>query len=236
MSAIGQQESIGLPRLPDGPLKVVHGHCRVAAARLLGWTEMDAIIDETPMTPTEVAAMQLASFCRADLNPMERAFAYDRLSREPEMTAAKVASIAGTSESQVSRLRALVGVKPEIQELVATGKLGASLAVLLSLVSPEDRYQEILHCASAGTLTRANLEQAQKLVRGPRRFGRTPRAAMPSRCIVPIGKGCQIVLSATVRSLSEVIGVLTEFLERVRQERGDGLTAFAGVQGSSPGV
>src|SRR5690606_8644406 len=126
------QVPIRLRRTRDGRLVVLDGHCRLAAAIDLGWTDIWAIVEESPMSESEIVTVQLATQCRFGLNPMERAFAYDRQLKEDGMTAARVAAIAGVSEAQVSRTRALADIRPELQEMVAQGVVGPSLALLLN--------------------------------------------------------------------------------------------------------
>lgn len=221
---IGQQEPVRLRRLPDGSLAIVDGHIRMSALLRLNRTEVDAIIEEASLIPEEVRLRQLASFCRTDLNPLERGIAYDRALRQDGMTAAKLAAIAGTSEAMISRYRALVGVRQEVQELVIVGKLGVSLAVPLSLTTPEERFQALLQRAKAGTLTRADLDGTRKRMR------RTRAASISKphrpRNVIQLGQGCSVKLGATIRSLDQVVDLMAEYVRRFRD----------GVLGPSDGM
>lgn len=220
---IGQQEPIRLRRLSDGSLAIIDGHGRALALIRLGHTEVDAIIEETPLTLEEARLRQLASFCRSDLDPIARGRAYDEALRQSEMTAAKLAAIAGTSEAMVSRYRSLVGVRQEVQELVIAGKLGMSLAVALSITGPEERFQELVQRARTGTLTRADLNTTRKGVR-PRRCA---PSAQPHRAkVIKLGQGCSVKLGATIRSLDQVVDLMAEYVRRFRD----------GVLGPSDGM
>ncbi|MGD9691422.1 MAG: ParB/RepB/Spo0J family partition protein [Phycisphaerales bacterium] len=220
LQEVGQQTPVQLRRTDDGRLVVVEGHYRCAAAAALGWIEILAVIDESPATSVETRSVQLATQCRFALNPMERAVAYDAQLRESGMTAAKLAAICGTSESQVSRLRALVAIDPELQKLVAEGKLGPSTALQLSQIADKQQYAELLHRAKAGSLTRAVVEKA---ARSPGRRRRPHKSGGAAKRVIRLDRGCTLRIGAGLRSTGELVEVLVRGLEAIReaQTRGE---------------
>lgn len=234
MQESGQQVPIRLRRTRDRRLVVLDGHCRLAAAIDLGWTDIWAIVEESPMSDSEIMTVQLATQCRFGLNPMERAFAYSRQLKEDGMTAARLAAIAGVSEAQVSRTRALADIRSELQEMVAQGVVGPSLALLLNKVADQERYLELLQRARAGKLTRTAIEQNCKPSKRTR--SRSKRAKSPRR-VIQIGQGCTIKLGASVRTMGEVIDLLTKFIDSVGQsdsESDDGLVSMPPATKTTP--
>lgn len=219
LQEVGQQTPVLLRRTANGRLVVIEGHYRCAAAESLGWIEILAVIDESPATSVETRSVQLATQCRFALNPMDRAVAYDAQLRESGMTAAKLAAICGTSESQVSRLRALVAIDPELQKLVAEGKLGPSTALQLSQIADKQRYAELLHRAIAGSLTRADVEKA---ARSPRRRRRPHKSGGAAKRVIHLDKGCSLRIGAGLRSTGELVEVLVRGLEAIREAQARG--------------
>lgn len=209
----------------DGTLVPEDGHYRIAGASELGWTHIPALVVQTPTTDAETTLRQLTSFQRFDLNVMDRALAYDRVLRQAGMTAERLAAAVGQSVSQVCRLRALIGCKPEVQELVASGRLGGSVAVLLSLV-PEDRYPDLLQRAREGKLTRADLEENRRSARRRPRTRLIPSLARPRRSIA-LGHGCKLTVGVGVGTTRDLLDLLTQLVEQVRRSCEAGVTDLA---------
>lgn len=215
IGTVGQQVPIRVCRVENGRRAILDGNCRVLAMKRLGHTECDAIIDEASLTKAGARLRQLASFCREDIDPIERGHALDEVLRESGMTAAKVASSSGMSEAMISRYRALVGVRIEVAKLVSAGKLGMSLAVPLSLTAPEERFEELLRRAQAGTLTRADLDGNRKRTRRVRSVA----APKPRRrsCVIQLGRGCSLRLGAAIGSVGQAVELMAEYVRRFRE-------------------
>ena len=80
---------------------------------------------------------------RDDLNPLEEAAAYQQLVEDFNMTQEAVASRVGKSRSAVANLLRLFQLPPQVQKLVAEGKLSAGHAKVL-LSTPDRVFQEEL--------------------------------------------------------------------------------------------
>jgi ParB family transcriptional regulator, chromosome partitioning protein len=203
-----------------GKFAVIDGHYRLAGAIEIGLTEIPVVIDDTPLSAADITGVQIATNqCRFDLNPMEEALAYDSYLRNSQSTAARLASLVGKSEAHISRTRALVGIKSEIQELVASETLGPSLALELDRIADSALYQELLHRAKTGTLTRAELLKANSQMPSARPNPTASKPARPPKLVIPLGQGCSLTISGTVRSITQVLELLQSLVDRARRAR-----------------
>ncbi len=122
---------------PDGRYTLITGERRLIASKLAGKATVPAIVREVSdlqtMEMTVVENLQ-----RADLNPMEQARAYDRLSREFHLTQEQMAEKTGKDRASVSNFLRLLRLPDDVQQLVEGGELTFGHArALLSLPTPE---------------------------------------------------------------------------------------------------
>ncbi len=106
----------------DGRFQLIAGERRWRASRLAGKKTIPAILrqvsDEQAMEITIVENLQ-----RADLNPMEQARAFERLSREFHMTQEQMATRTGKDRVSVSNFMRLLKLPESIQTLVESNQL-----------------------------------------------------------------------------------------------------------------
>jgi ParB family chromosome partitioning protein len=119
----------------DGRFQLIAGERRWRASRLAGKKTIPAILrqvsDEQAMEITIVENLQ-----RADLNPMEQARAFERLSREFHMTQEQMATRTGKDRVSVANFMRLLKLPASIQTLVETNQLTFGHAkVLLGLTN-----------------------------------------------------------------------------------------------------
>jgi ParB family transcriptional regulator, chromosome partitioning protein len=107
---------------PGGRFQLIAGERRWRASRLAGKETIPAILrqvsDEQAMEITIVENLQ-----RADLNPMEQARAFDRLSREFHMTQEQMAQRTGKDRASVSNFLRLLKLPSTVQTRVEAGDL-----------------------------------------------------------------------------------------------------------------
>jgi ParB family transcriptional regulator, chromosome partitioning protein len=137
ISATGVVQPILVRALPDKRYQLIAGERRWLASKLAGKETIPAIVknisDEQAMEITIVENLQ-----RADLNPIEQARAYDRLSREFKMTQENMAQRTGKDRASVANFLRLLRLPPETQAKVEAGDLSFGHArALLALDSPE---------------------------------------------------------------------------------------------------
>ncbi|QMV18773.1 ParB/RepB/Spo0J family partition protein [Granulicella sp. 5B5] len=116
---------------------LITGERRLLASKQAGKATIPAIVREV----SNVQAMEMTiveNLQRADLNPMEQAHAYHRLSRDFHMTQEQMAERTGKDRASVSNFLRLLKLPDHVQQLVATGELTFGHArALLALDSPE---------------------------------------------------------------------------------------------------
>jgi ParB family chromosome partitioning protein len=108
--------------LPNGRFQLIAGERRWRASQLAGKATIPSILrqvsDEQAMEITIVENLQ-----RADLNPMEQARAFERLSREFHMTQEQMAQRTGKDRASVANFIRLLKLPSTVQARVESGEL-----------------------------------------------------------------------------------------------------------------
>lgn len=111
--------------------ELVAGERRLRACKLLGWTEIPAIVAD--LTAEEAAAVMLAeNVARADLDPMDEAHAYQARIDRYGWSVQRIATAAGVSPDRVQRRLTLLTLRDDLQKMVATGHLPVGHAELVA--------------------------------------------------------------------------------------------------------
>ena len=120
--ANGVVQPILVRPIADGRFQLIAGERRWRASQLAGKATIPAILrqvsDEQAMEITIVENLQ-----RADLNPMEQARAFERLSREFHMTQEQMATRSGKDRATVSNFLRLLRLPSTVQGKVESGDL-----------------------------------------------------------------------------------------------------------------
>ncbi len=121
----------------DGRFQLITGERRWRASQIAGKATIPAILrqvsNEQAMEMTIIENLQ-----REDLNAMEQARAYERLSREFNLTQEQMAQRTGKERSSVANFMRLLRLPAEVQTLVESDKLTFGHAkALMPLDSPE---------------------------------------------------------------------------------------------------
>lgn len=117
-----------------GKLRVMDGETRRLAAVLAGQGSLPALIHEEKPNEADLKRAQLlANTMRRDMQLLELAAVYSDLMRINGWTQADLARAVHVSAAQVAKVLAISGnLLPEVQELVAAGKLPPRAAYALS--------------------------------------------------------------------------------------------------------
>jgi len=137
IAASGVVQPIVVRPLSEGRYQLITGERRWLASRKAGKATIPAIVrqasDEQTLEMTIVENLQ-----RADLNPMEQARAYQRLSQDFKMTQEQMATRTGKERASVANFLRLLRLPDPIQHKVESGDLSFGHArTLLALDSPE---------------------------------------------------------------------------------------------------
>lgn len=139
----------------DGTYTIIAGHRRRAAIEHLidtgRWSGPVAVmITPEPLTDqNRVAAMLVENMQRKDLNPLEEAKAFNRLTKEFKFKTAELAKKIGRSSSYVSDRLALLKLPSSLWPAVTSGDLPLSIATELTRVGDDD---VVLKLTKAGSI------------------------------------------------------------------------------------
>jgi ParB family transcriptional regulator, chromosome partitioning protein len=156
---------------------LVAGERRLRAAQLAGVSSIPAIVRpaaESSRHQLEIALTE--NLLRTDLNPMEEAAAYARLSDTFGLTHEAIALRLARSRSGISNAIRLLDLAAPVQEAVAEGRLTASHARAL-LVLPRAADQEAL--AALAIAEGLNVRETERAVQ--ERLTRAPSPARAGR-------------------------------------------------------
>ena len=149
-----------LVRPHDGRYQLIAGERRWRASKIAGREFIPAVIrpvsNEQAMEITIVENLQ-----RADLNPMEEARAFDRLSREFNLTQEQMSQKTGKERASISNLLRLLRLPELVQQYLETGELKPGHAKALLMLEGEDA---ILSAAEKMRAASMSVRQAEEMV------------------------------------------------------------------------
>jgi len=162
IAATGVVQPVLVRSLPNGRFQLIAGERRWLASRIARKSTIPAILrqvsDEQAMEMTIVENLQ-----RTDLNAMEQARAYDRLSREFKLTQEQMAQRTGKDRASVANFLRLLRLPPEVQGKVEAGELAFGHArALLALENPET----LLKAAQKVAALSMSVRQTESYVQG----------------------------------------------------------------------
>jgi ParB family chromosome partitioning protein len=145
-------------RLVAGHYQLVAGERRWRAAKLVGVDLVPVVVREIPEDRLlEITLIE--NIQREDLNPMETASAFARLSAETNLNAEQIGMRTGKDRSTVINLMRLLQLPPEIQQLISEGKLTAGHGRCLLSLPQAELQREVSERAVAGGWSVRQVEQ-----------------------------------------------------------------------------
>jgi ParB family transcriptional regulator, chromosome partitioning protein len=137
VAASGVVQPIVVRAIPGGRFQLITGERRWLASQRAGKATIPSIVREV----SDGQAMEMTiveNLQRADLNPMEQARAYHRLSQDFHLTQEQMATRTGKDRASVSNFLRLLKLPSAVQQNVESGDLTFGHArALLALESPE---------------------------------------------------------------------------------------------------
>ena len=119
--------------------KIVVGERRWRAARKIGIQKIPAVVRHLS-EKQQIEASLVENIQRKDLNPIEIAFAYQKLIHELKYSQEDVAEKVGKDRASVANYIRLLKLPQEIQRMVAEGKLSMGHArALITLENPDQQ-------------------------------------------------------------------------------------------------
>jgi ParB family chromosome partitioning protein len=156
----GVVQAIVVRPTPEGRYVLVLGERRCRASRLAGKTTIPAIVRS--VSDQQAAEMTIVeNLQRQDLNCLEQANGFARLSRDFGLTQDQIGQRTGISRESVSNYMRLLKLPPMVQHYLAEGELGFSEArVLLQLTDPDS----IPRIADEAVLKHLSVAQLKDLI------------------------------------------------------------------------
>jgi ParB family chromosome partitioning protein len=179
ITANGVVQPILVRPLLNGRFQLIAGERRWRASQLAGKATIPAILrqvsDEQAMEITIVENLQ-----RADLNPMEQARAFDRLSREFHMTQEQMAVRTGKDRATVANFLRLLRLPASVQARVESGDLSFGHArTLLALEHAEDIEKAAQRIGALSLSVRQTESYVQGLIHPERAVKKDPKPTPP---------------------------------------------------------
>lgn len=159
---VGLLQPIVVRPMPDGRYEIVAGERRFRAAGKANLTELPAIVRHTEDSQLLTEAL-VENIHRADLNPLEEAAAYRQLLDDFGMTHEALAHRLGRSRSAISNALRLLGLAPEVQEVVIDGRLSAGHARAIAGIEDREAQARIVARAVAEGWSVRQTEDAVRL-------------------------------------------------------------------------
>lgn len=144
--------------------ELIAGERRLRAAKMAGIVQVPVLIrDSFDDDKTKLELAIIENLQREDLNPIDRAKAFDRLAREFNFKHIEIAEKVGKSRVYVSNTIRLLGMPEEMQQALADGKIseGHTRPLLMLADRPEEQntlFREVM-------LKRLTVRDAESIAR-----------------------------------------------------------------------
>ena len=185
--------------------EIIAGERRWRAAQMAGIGEIPAVIRDVP-DEAALAMALIENIQREDLNPIETALAFDRLTRELRLNHEEIGRRTGKDRSTIANLIRLLQLPPDIQQLIAERRLSASNArCLLGLPTPELQREVAEKAVAQGWSVRQVERLTQRLTEDRKAKTVDEAQADPN-------------VKAAIHELERVLGTKVRITERARQK------------------
>jgi ParB family chromosome partitioning protein len=180
LKARGLLQPIVVQEIGDG-FELVAGEQRLRAARLAGWAIIDALV-VPKMTEMEAAlAGMLENQQRRNLNPIEVARGYKRLTEFFNLSHAQLAEFLGVSKTAVTRSMSMLELPEDVQQRVARREITPRhIRAVEQVSSPEKRVSLLKQAAAEKLNSRQIKARAQQGTEQPQVIGDQPIAPEPA--------------------------------------------------------
>lgn len=156
-------------RQVNGKMELIAGERRWRASRELGLKEVPVIMREA--SDRDVLEMALIeNLQREDLNPIEEAAAYERLSKDFSMRQEDIAQRVGKNRATVANSMRLLDLPSSVQGMLSGGQITTGHAkVLLSLKNGTDQEGAAQEIARKGLTVRAAERLVAQIITPPKK-------------------------------------------------------------------
>jgi ParB family chromosome partitioning protein len=185
--------------------ELVAGERRWRAAKMAGIESVPVVIRQVPDEKLlEVSLVE--NIQREDLNPIETARAFERLSREFNLSAEEIGNRTGKDRTTVVNFLRLLNLAPEVRQLVEERRLSAGHArCLLALPAPELQIEVAEKAVAQGWSVRQTERTTQRMMEGRKPKHADEAATDPN-------------VKAAIEHLERILGTKVRIVERAKQK------------------
>lgn len=185
--------------------RIVAGERRWRASRIAGLTSIPAIVrDLTDQQTMEQALIE--NIQRADLNPIEEAYAMQNLLKEHKLTQEQLAKKLGKPRASIANTIRLINIDIALQDYVANGELSAGHAkAILALKSGEDQRKAADVIMTKELNVRQTEEYIRKLLLAEENF-----SSNTTKKPVEVNEQVQLSIKETEVKLKKILGSKTK--------------------------
>jgi ParB-like chromosome segregation protein Spo0J len=202
----------------DTLLTIIVGHQRVAAGLLVGVEELDGIITDENLTPTDITLIQAdENWHRKQLSDWQKfVICRDLLAENPSWDFKRLSEKLHVSQSTITRITGAARCVPAALEAFQAGRLGVTDMYCLAKAADEQEQHELLKQKLVGGASRDELERTVRRNREQRTARKRPAKVTPPpvaaapirRATVRLPSGLNVTVSG--KSLG-----YAEFLEAI---------------------
>ncbi len=177
IKSTGILQPLIIRKLGPGDYQLVAGERRMRAAHLAGLTQVPVIVrDYDDRSMMELALIE--NIQREDLNPIDEAKAYHALIEKVGLTHDQLSERVGKQRSSISNAIRLLGLPPEVMDMVSRGTLSAGHGrALLGLEAAGDQIAAARYVSSKGFSVRRTEAFVKRKVRKHHSRPRTEKLA-----------------------------------------------------------
>jgi len=132
------------PSIVPGEYEIIAGERRFRASKLIGNKDIRAIVKQSANDKQRFDLALIENLQREDLNPVEEAKAYKRLTEEFGHTHEHIAEIIGKDRSVISNTLRLLVLPEDIQVLISEGKISSGHGRMLAGIGNENQVRALV--------------------------------------------------------------------------------------------
>ncbi|MHA7927109.1 MAG: ParB/RepB/Spo0J family partition protein [Marinobacter sp.] len=136
----GVMQPVVIRPIAEGRYELIAGERRWRATQMAGLDSIPAIIRDVP-DEAAIAMALIENIQRENLNPIEEAFALQRLQDEFGLTQAQVAEAVGKSRTTITNLLRLIGLSEDVRIMLEHGDLEMGHGRAMLTLPPELQMQ-----------------------------------------------------------------------------------------------
>jgi ParB family transcriptional regulator, chromosome partitioning protein len=161
LKASGLLQPITVRKLGGDSYELIIGERRLRAATKIGWTEIPAVVKESKEVDeqTLLTLALVENLQRADLNPLEEAQGYKRLTDEFGLTQQQVADAVGRDRSTIANFLRVLSLPAPARQMLSEGLLTLGHARALLALLDDRRMLELANEAVAKQLSVREVER-----------------------------------------------------------------------------